>query len=205
MNKITPRITFRGDWPRTVPVRTWGHSNDLCAIVHLIQGSASRLRKGRGRTIPLPPSFHPLIRNLGDVFAKASPIPWWKTSECPNWWFENTLSFPGEETSLGSGLPSHLALGDAPCPSSPSHGFLQHTIGTLNNAMWFLPSRFYGHLLFLIHSLIERILENIIGCPDNTGVTEWCPQNLKYQNSELTWRFFPLITRAKRPWSWRMR
>ncbi len=37
--------------------------------------------------------------------------------------FENTLSFPSEETSLGSGLPSHLPLGNVPCPSSPSHGF----------------------------------------------------------------------------------
>jgi len=45
--------------------------------------------------------------------------------------FENTLSFPSEETSLGSWLPSHLPLGDIPCPSSPSHGFLHHTIGTL--------------------------------------------------------------------------
>jgi hypothetical protein len=51
--------------------------------------------------------------------------------------FENTLSFPSVETSLGSGLPSHLPLGDVPCPSSPSHGFLNHTIGTLNNAMGF--------------------------------------------------------------------
>jgi hypothetical protein len=50
--------------------------------------------------------------------------------------FENEipLSFPSEETSLGSGLYSHLPLGDVPCPSSRSHGFLHHTIGTLNNA-----------------------------------------------------------------------
>jgi len=41
---------------------------------------------------------------------------------------ENTLSFPSEETSLGSGLLSHLLFGDVPCPSSPSHGFLHHTI-----------------------------------------------------------------------------
>jgi len=41
---------------------------------------------------------------------------------------ENTLSFPSEETSLGSGLPSHLPKGDVPCPSCPSHGFLHHTI-----------------------------------------------------------------------------
>jgi hypothetical protein len=49
--------------------------------------------------------------------------------------FENTLSFPSEETSLGSGLPSHLPMGDVPCPSSPSHGFLHHIIGTLNNVL----------------------------------------------------------------------
>jgi hypothetical protein len=49
--------------------------------------------------------------------------------------FENTLSFPSEETSLGSGLPSHLLLEDVPCPSSPSHGFLHHIIVPLNNAM----------------------------------------------------------------------
>ena len=48
---------------------------------------------------------------------------------------ENTLSFPSVETSLGSGLPSHLPLGDVPCPSSPSHGFLHHTIGTLYEAI----------------------------------------------------------------------
>jgi len=47
---------------------------------------------------------------------------------------ENTLSFPSEETSLGSGLPSHLPRGDVPCPSSPTHGFLHHTIGSLNSA-----------------------------------------------------------------------
>jgi hypothetical protein len=35
---------------------------------------------------------------------------------------------------LGSGLPSHLSLGEAPCPSSLSHGFLHYTIGTLDNA-----------------------------------------------------------------------
>jgi hypothetical protein len=50
---------------------------------------------------------------------------------------ENTLSFPSEETSLGSGLPSHLPQGDVPCPSSPSHGFLHHTIGILNYATRF--------------------------------------------------------------------
>jgi len=49
--------------------------------------------------------------------------------------FENTLSFPSEETSLDSGLPSHLPLGDAPCPSSPPYGFLHHTFGTLNTAI----------------------------------------------------------------------
>ena len=41
---------------------------------------------------------------------------------------KNTLSFPSEETSLGSGLSSHLPLEDVPCPSSPSHGFFHHTI-----------------------------------------------------------------------------
>ena len=56
--------------------------------------------------------------------------------------FENTLSFPGEETSLGSGLPSHLLMGDVPCPYSPSHGFLHHIIGTLNIEVRFLLSRF---------------------------------------------------------------
>jgi hypothetical protein len=49
--------------------------------------------------------------------------------------FENTLSFPSEEPSLGSGLPSHLLLRDVPCPSSPSHGFLHHIIGPLNNGI----------------------------------------------------------------------
>ena len=49
--------------------------------------------------------------------------------------FENTLGFPGEKTSLDSGLPSHLPVGDVPCPSSPPYGFLYHTIGTLNNAI----------------------------------------------------------------------
>jgi len=52
--------------------------------------------------------------------------------------FENTLSFAGEETSLGSGLPSHLPSRDVPCPSSPSHGFLHHTIETLNKVTRFL-------------------------------------------------------------------
>jgi succinyl-diaminopimelate desuccinylase len=36
---------------------------------------------------------------------------------------KNTLSFPGKETSIDSGLPSHLPLGDVPCPSSPPYGF----------------------------------------------------------------------------------
>jgi len=53
----------------------------------------------------------------------------------PNGDFENTLSFPSEETLLVSGLPSHLQTGDVPCPSSPTHGFLHHTFGALNNAM----------------------------------------------------------------------
>jgi hypothetical protein len=51
--------------------------------------------------------------------------------------FENTLSFPCEETSLDSGLPSHLPLGDVPCPSSPPYGFLHHTIRSLNSGLCF--------------------------------------------------------------------
>jgi hypothetical protein len=46
----------------------------------------------------------------------------------------NTLTFPGEETSLDSGLPSHLPSEDAPCPTSPPYGFLHHTIGKLKSA-----------------------------------------------------------------------
>ena len=46
---------------------------------------------------------------------------------------ENTLSFPSENTSPGSGIPSHLPKGDVPCLSIPSYGFLHHTIGALNN------------------------------------------------------------------------
>jgi hypothetical protein len=51
--------------------------------------------------------------------------------------FENTLSFPSEETSLDSGPASHLPLGDVPCPSCPPYGFLHHTIGALNYASCF--------------------------------------------------------------------
>jgi hypothetical protein len=58
---------------------------------------------------------------------------------------ENTLSFPGEETSLGSGLSSHLSKRDAPCPSSPPHGFLHHTIETFKNKIDFPSSRFWKH------------------------------------------------------------
>jgi len=29
---------------------------------------------------------------------------------------KNTFSFPSVETSLGSGIPSHLLMGDVPCP-----------------------------------------------------------------------------------------
>ena len=35
--------------------------------------------------------------------------------------FKNTLSFPSEETSLDSGLPSHLPIGDVPCPPRALH------------------------------------------------------------------------------------
>ncbi len=51
--------------------------------------------------------------------------------------FENTLRFPGEETSLDSRLPSHLPMGDVPCPSSLPYGFLHHPIGSLK-AAWSL-------------------------------------------------------------------
>jgi hypothetical protein len=46
------------------------------------------------------------------------------------------LSITGGEATpfLQSGLPSHLLTGDIPCPSSPSHGFFHHTIGSLKNA-----------------------------------------------------------------------
>ncbi len=67
-------------------------------------------------------------------------------SEFSNWWFENALSFPGEETSLGSGLPSHLSARDVPCPSSPSHGFLHHIIGKLKNAQSLLAITVLGML-----------------------------------------------------------
>ena len=72
--------------------------------------------------------------------------------------FENEipLSFPSEESSLGYGLPSHLLLGDIPGPSSPSHGFLHHLIGTLNNALRFLPSRFEH--AYDLELLVEKIL-----------------------------------------------
>jgi hypothetical protein len=40
-------------------------------------------------------------------------------------------------SSLGSGLPSHLPKGDVPCPFSPPHGFLHHTMGTHNIAIGF--------------------------------------------------------------------
>jgi hypothetical protein len=66
-----------------------------------------------------------------------------KRPEVPIGDCENTLSFPGEETSLGSGLSSHLPGGDAPCPSSPSHGFLHHTIGTPKKVIYFPLSRFW--------------------------------------------------------------
>jgi len=39
---------------------------------------------------------------------------------------KNTLSFPSEETSFGSGLSSHLPLGDVPCP----HGALLTVFST---------------------------------------------------------------------------
>jgi hypothetical protein len=62
---------------------------------------------------------------------------------------ENTLSFPSEETSLGSGLPSHLPLEDVPCPSIPSHGFLHHTIESLNNETLLLSITVLERLAFI--------------------------------------------------------
>lgn len=58
--------------------------------------------------------------------------------------FENEIPhcFLGEETSIGSGLLSHLSMGDVPCLSSPTRGYLHHLIGTLNKALRFLPSLF---------------------------------------------------------------
>jgi hypothetical protein len=79
--------------------------------------------------------------------------------------FENTLSFPGEETSLGSGLPSHPPSDDIPCPSSPSHGFLHHLIGTLSGTLIFLLSRF-EHAYDL-----EIPFEKIFNFDINIGIT----------------------------------
>jgi len=63
--------------------------------------------------------------------------------------FENEipLSFPREETSLGSGLPSHLPLGDVPCP----HGALLTVFSTtqlehLLKQCVSVPSRFWRYL-----------------------------------------------------------
>jgi hypothetical protein len=61
--------------------------------------------------------------------------------------FENTLSFPSEETSFASGLLSHLPWGDVPCQSSPSQGFLHQKIEALKTQYDFGPSRFLGYLL----------------------------------------------------------
>ncbi|MGD9345274.1 MAG: hypothetical protein PVH84_05390 [Candidatus Aminicenantes bacterium] len=55
------------------------------------------------------------------------------TSERTEWWFENTPGFPRKETSLGRGALLTSPSGDVPCPLSPSHGCLHHTIGILNN------------------------------------------------------------------------
>jgi hypothetical protein len=64
-----------------------------------------------------------------------------KSTVCSNWWFENTLSFTSEETSLDSVLPSYLPLGDIPCPSSPPYGFLHHSIETSETATRLLLSQ----------------------------------------------------------------
>jgi hypothetical protein len=55
-------------------------------------------------------------------------------AEVPIGDFKNTLSFPGEETSLDSRPSSHLPVADVPCPSSPPYSFLHHIIGTSKNA-----------------------------------------------------------------------
>jgi hypothetical protein len=81
--------------------------------------------------------------------------------------FENTLNFPSEEIYLGSGPPSHLPMGNVPCLSSPSHGFLHHIIGTLNNVMRFLTSRF-GILMN-----IEILFEKTFYFDINIGNTFW--------------------------------
>jgi hypothetical protein len=41
---------------------------------------------------------------------------------------KNTFRFPSEETSLGSGISSHLPSEDVLCPSIPPHGFFHHII-----------------------------------------------------------------------------
>jgi len=65
--------------------------------------------------------------------------------------FENTLSFPSVETSLGSGLPSHLPMGDLPCP----HGALLTVFSTtqLEHSITqceFTPSRFRRYLFKIL-------------------------------------------------------
>jgi hypothetical protein len=76
---------------------------------------------------------------------------------------ENTLSFPGEETSLDSGLPSHLPLVDVPCPSSPSYGFLHHTMGSLRNAWNLLAITVLEMLTVLTTRLTSFFCVFIIG------------------------------------------
>jgi hypothetical protein len=50
--------------------------------------------------------------------------------------FENTLSFPSVETSLGRGGFPHISSWEM-CHAawSPPHGFLHHIIGPLNTAL----------------------------------------------------------------------
>jgi len=50
---------------------------------------------------------------------------------------KNTLSFPGDETSLDSGLPLHLPMEDIPCP----HGAL-HTV--FSTTQWELSKKHCG-------------------------------------------------------------
>jgi hypothetical protein len=58
---------------------------------------------------------------------------------------ENTLSFPSEETSLGSGLPSHLPMGDVPCPPRALLTVFSTTqLGHSITQSVFMPSQFWG-------------------------------------------------------------
>jgi hypothetical protein len=53
---------------------------------------------------------------------------------------EIPLSFPSEETSLGSGLPSHLLMGGVPC----THGALLTAISTTLHSIQQFDKRLRG-------------------------------------------------------------